>query len=618
MSSEIPEGVRPNWPSAQDQETSNQNVAPQGPGVAAQPRIDLVRPPQGIGRRVGPSPSLPEVGGPPDWLSQQQREAQATSEPEGIFGFQQDEESEKNHKIIKRLAGVSLAVSLVGGVGAVGYDFATTGGERFDKVLTKVFRTQTGATPSVDKTPALVTTTSPAPTKEPTPSTTISTKTATPKPTKQVVVPIVPAASSCVEKLSDATLVAQKIMAPVQGNNLKAMTNVFNDQRVGGAILMTSPANPNDGSILAFKKSQTIGIEVAVDQEGGNPADKTKAAVSRIKAPVSALEPKGYMPTAADMAKLTPAQISALVDENYSYLKKIGINTSFGTVVDVAPLKGSTNIGASRVASSDPIRVATYAAAYIAGAKLSGVNPVTKHWGMGSASANTDKSPAVTPSYDQLVARDFTVYTALQAAGVEVDGMIGSEIIPGLTIDAGKDKKLGTSDDIKTPASLSGKAVSEFKADLTKGAITYTDDLGTPAIAAKQSVAEASVAAWKAGVDIALFVQTSKLPKSTVNMTVPQQINATIKTGEAALKNDAPLRQQFVASVTRLMLEKHVDGCKVLQSENPSAYKTVTAPKPVVPKTPKPASTTALPKAAATATQKVVISQTTKVVSTSK
>ncbi len=296
--------------------------------------------------------------------------------------------------------------------------------------------------------------------------------------------------------------------------------------------------------------------------------------VSRIQTPKSKLQPNGYMPTAAEMAKLKPEQITAIVAENYAYLKKQGIDTSFGLVIDVANLKGTSTIGTSRVASADPKIVTEYAKARLAGAKKAGVNDVAKHWGMGSASANTDNAPAVTPPLSVLQKRDFVPYIALKSAGIEVDGMIGSEVIPGLT--DGVDKKVGTVDDI--PVSLSRTAATDHfkKIYLSKGAVTYTDDLGAPGISNKWSVSEASVETWKAGIDEALFVITSAKSPSK-KMTVAEQIDAVIAEGKAALKSGELNRNEVEASVARLMLNKSVDACGVLKTVDSGGYKELVA-----------------------------------------
>jgi hypothetical protein len=168
----------------------------------------------------------------------------------------------------------------------------------------------------------------PTPTPTPTPSPTKKSSTPTPTPTpspketnKAPVTPVVPAAADCISELPPKVLIAQKIVAPVNGDNLKEMTPIFNEAHVGGAILMTSLKDINDGSILAFKKAQSIAIEVSVDQEAGDVTNKTqKWPVARIQVPKSKLQPNGYMPTATEMAKMTPDKITAIVSENYKQL----------------------------------------------------------------------------------------------------------------------------------------------------------------------------------------------------------------------------------------------------------------------------------------------------------
>jgi beta-glucosidase-like glycosyl hydrolase len=250
----------------------------------------------------------------------------------------------------------------------------------------------------------------------------------------------------------------------------------------------------------------------------------------------------------------------------------MGIDKSYGVVVDLAPVKGASVLGADRVVSSDPTVVANYAKAYIAGANKAGVKAVAKHWLMGSATKNTDNAPALVPNYEILKTRDVKVYDILRNAGVKFDAMIGSEYIPGLTITAGPDKKLGTTDDVKIPASMSPEAVAEFKADLAdKNAVTVTDDLGAPAISGKYKVDAASIATWKAGIDQALFVNT------TAKISVKAQLDQTINAGVAALKKGELNRKETEASVMRILGRKGLSGCGVLKTVDSGAYKELEA-----------------------------------------
>lgn len=458
---------------------------------------------------------------------------------------------------------VAAAIALLGVVGTVGAGYAWSEG------ILSIGKPATPVHDSLTPSPQPTVTSEASPTA---PATVSPSETPTPTATNSK-------SLQCVNALPLKVLFGQKLVASIYGDTLTASAKVFRDNYVGTAILMTAPQNPNDGSIKKFKDAQQIPIRVGVDQEDGT--------VQRFKHEPAAL------PSALDLAKLPKiTDVEQEVFKSYDYLHSIGITAVFAPVADVAPLKGTTTEGASRVFSSDPNIVAAYDKAYLDAAKRAHVHATLKHFpGIGSADGNTDRQKAHDPSLSELKKRDLVPFTLLK--DTDADVMVGSPRVPGLTGNV--------------PASLSPKTYELLRQIGYTNAVVYTDDLATPAI--NLPVEEAIVKAWEAGADVPMFVNPAK------GQTVESTIKAAVSLGEAAVKSGKLKRAQVNASALNVFENKGIDPCsvKVMLTKAPAEQTTPTSiPSPT--KTPAPTATTKPTSATAAPTKKV----TTKPTASSK
>jgi len=330
------------------------------------------------------------------------------------------------------------------------------------------------------------------------------------------------AALACIAKLPVQFKAGQLVWPSVQGEELVKQTPIFASWGVGGAVVMTYPASANGEQLLAFKNAGQVPLLLATDEEGGN--------VQRFKR-VGALPIPAAVP-----GTMTPDQIEQAVAAHAKVIKALGIDVVYGPIADVSPLTGAGPIG-NRAFSSDPNLVAAYDAAYVKGWESAGILPVIKHFpGHGSASADSHKATATTPSLDQLEARDLLPYSALVDSGAGV--MVGHLTVPGLTDSDG------------VPASLSHAAISGLLRGTYgyKDSLVFTDALGMQAVAIKFKVPVAAEMAIEAGADVAIFTSTADAP------IVIAQIVAAERTGRltAARLDDA---------VSHVLRTKHIDPC---------------------------------------------------------
>jgi beta-N-acetylhexosaminidase len=531
-----------------------------------------------------------------------------------------EELASKTRRTGRRVGGVVLALTLVvvGGIGAAGYDGLTNEGRGINKVLARIFHTQTGSaaaaekkpTPSVTETPTATTTTPPArKTTKPTPK-----PSATASKPKAVVPPVAakPSGEQCVAALPLGFKLGQKIGIPAYGDKLIGLDETVRKDYVGTVVLMTQPASMVDKNYLALtdNKNFPVPLNVATDEEGGT--------VQRVVEPG---QPK--LPSAAAVAKMSPTQLEAFkksLTANYTYLKKNGINTIFAPVMDVAPVTGVSKIDypsktPQRTFSNNPNVVAKYDKMYVDIAKKVGLHVVEKHFpGGGSMSELTDLKAATIPSLEQLMARDLVPYALTKADGANV--MVGSMVPQPSKADVN-----GWTDG--KPADLSPVVYQLARSAFGfSKAVIYTDDLGTKAI--NKPLSQAFVEAWAAGADVPIFVKdaNAKTPQ-----TLEQQIAAIVTAGQAGLKNGTLKIEDINASVQRILADKGIaDSCVVLKKVDNQSYlalektvaKTAATKAASHPTSPAPTTSALTQKSATTSKQQVIVKQTASVVATSK
>lgn len=327
--------------------------------------------------------------------------------------------------------------------------------------------------------------------------------------------------AQCIAALPLETRLAQKIMAAGYAATLTQQAPAFADRALGGVILMDEAGAP---AVTAFKNAQKIAPFVATDQEGGT---------------VQRYVSDGRMLGAAQMTQLSPDAAYQAYLQDFRFLASQGITTNFAPVVDVSypgfdPLPG-------RMYSANPEVVTTYATQAVKASEDAGITPVIKHFpGLGSASGNTDFAPASTADLATLKTKDFLPYQ--QMRGLVPDVMVNNASVPGLTNGQ--------------PASLSRAAITDtLRGQLGyKDAVVYTDSLTAAAIPGLLS--DASIKAWQAGADVALFVQPAG-----DNSILAAYADPIIEAGKKAVAAGTLNEDEVNASVARILDRKGVNAC---------------------------------------------------------
>lgn len=293
---------------------------------------------------------------------------------------------------------------------------------------------------------------------------------------------------------------------------------------IGGMLLSGSTAPPGLARAVGdlHAAGGTVPPLVAVDEEGGR--------VQRIG---------GVAPPLASArqqaASLTVAQVEDQAAVVARRLHDAGVDMDFAPDADIDGGSPLRPIG-DRSFSGDPDIAAHYAVAFARGLRRGGLIPVAKHFpGHGRADGDTEVTPATTPGIDALRVGDLRPFEALIADGVPAI-MLGHLTVPGLT-EPGR------------PASLSSAANALLRRDLHFDGLVVTDSLSMGAISRSGfSVAQATVAALRAGSDLVVFTSNEDAPGAIA------AIGASVNSGSlsAARLQDA---------VTRVLALKHIDLC---------------------------------------------------------
>jgi hypothetical protein len=79
-------------------------------------------------------------------------------------------------------------------------------------------------------------------------------------------------ALECTARMPVEVLAGQVLAIGLPANQMAAQAAMFKQFHIGGAVLMSSPANPNDGSIGQFKSAGGAAgwpLMISTDEEGG-------------------------------------------------------------------------------------------------------------------------------------------------------------------------------------------------------------------------------------------------------------------------------------------------------------------------------------------------------------
>jgi len=288
--------------------------------------------------------------------------------------------------------------------------------------------------------------------------------------------------------------IGQMLMVGFRGTEISAdsyIAGVIKDLKVGGIILFDYDVstkgfprniiNPDQVKklILDLQSYARTLLLVAVDAEGGN--------VNRLKPDYGFLN----ILSAKEMGKsmeITIEESEKLAAE----LKELGFNMNLAPVVDVDINPDNPIIGKlGRSFSSDPDKVAIYAAAFIESHNKQNIITVEKHFpGHGSSMGDSHLGMVdVTDTYQE---RELAPYIELQKEGL-LDVVMTAHII-------------NRNIDENYPATLSSNFLQKIlRQQIGFEGVIISDDLNMNAIADNYGFEEAIIKAINAGCDILLI-----------------------------------------------------------------------------------------------------------------
>ena len=357
-----------------------------------------------------------------------------------------------------------------------------------------------GATPrpSTTQMPTTPETSKPAPT---TPATTTATTPATGRTTTSTPATPTSCAPAIVARMSADERAGQLLMVGLgSGTSRTSLDALVARRHLGGVILLGGwtagldavRATTRHLAGLASKADTAgLGLLLAADQEGGA---------------VQQLRGDGFsrMPSARVQDQGSPAGLTADATRWASQLRAAGINVNLAPVADTVP----TSIGRAngpigqydRQYSSNPERVSTMVAAFVAGMRAGGVAATVKHFpGIGRITGNTDVTARGITDGTTTVNDPYLepFRTGIQD-GVELV-MVGSAIYS--RIDPG------------TNAVFSKPIVTGLLRDrLSYDGVVITDDVGAARSVAAVPVGERATRFMQAGGDITLTARPSTVP----------------------------------------------------------------------------------------------------------
>ena len=359
-----------------------------------------------------------------------------------------------------------------------------------------------------------------------------STSTTAVTPVEPVAPPMEPMPSielvRCTQESAIAALpmrrrLAQLLMVGVDARGPREALAVVRSEQVGGIFLPGSATGLlSNGALEQVQAAAELPVAVAVDDEGGR--------VQRI----DTLD--GELPSARSMSvNLSIERVYELAVKRGGQLRARGVTVDFAPSVDVSSQPDGAVIG-DRSFSSDPNTVARYAGAFAKGLRDAGVLPVFKHFpGHGRATGDSHRGSVRTPPLAKLQEVDLLPYRQLldgQLAAV----MVGHLDVPGLT-------------EPDTPASISPAALALLRDQFGFDGLVFTDDLAAmAAITDRVDLPEAVRQALAAGVDMALWITTDRLPEVLDHL-------------EQAVADGSLPESRVNSAVTHVLAAKTLDLC---------------------------------------------------------
>jgi beta-N-acetylhexosaminidase len=262
---------------------------------------------------------------------------------------------------------------------------------------------------------------------------------------------------------------------------------------------------------------------VALDQELGG--------IQRAHALVPAL------PSAAEAASLPDDALLAACGRTARGLRELGVGLVLGPVVDL--VDGPQPWLDGRHHGADAAHTARLAARFVRAFEAAGVATCPKHF-PGHRGLTTDPAVdeiAVVPASRAALVADLAPFRAALWAGASA-AMVGPATVPALDPDL--------------PALLSPAVVGLLRGELGFGGLVVSDDLDAASVLRGRTLAEAAVAALRAGNDLLLVSAENDLP-ALVEALVAGVVRGDLPAGRlaAAARRVAALADRVGASPGR-------------------------------------------------------------------
>ena len=329
----------------------------------------------------------------------------------------------------------------------------------------------------------------------------------------------------CVQRLPVTWKAGQVLMPAVFGDQLDSVREPIVSLQIGGAMLLSWPADATAEELRVLKEAQPVPVLIAVDEEGGT---------------VQRRRSLGRLPSARQMAAtMSPEAVGELIRQHAEAVRSLGIDVVFAPVLDVAMPGGGGPIG-SRTFGDQPEVVVSYGGAVAEAWRDAGIIAVFKHFpGHGRASADSHTGASSTPPLAELLAVDLVPFVELLGDGEPGAVMVGHLDVPGLT-DGGP------------PSSMSAAVIEGLLRDRLGFADTlvFTDDLAMTAVAATYPAPQAAVLSLAAGADMVVYTDFARSA---------EMVDAIV----AALADSSLTASRLDRAVEHILAAKGVDPCEI-------------------------------------------------------
>lgn len=310
------------------------------------------------------------------------------------------------------------------------------------------------------------------------------------------------------DKISTMTLeekVGQMMFYGVNGTNVDdKVVNLFEDQHAGGIILYGhrnfwgSSLDNNVKYVNSIKKANRqnsdIPLFIGFDEEGGS--------MSQLSQELMRTPSKGELGNTNDSSLATGIGAGTA-----KKLKLLGINTDFGTVLDINTNKNNPIIGVRSYGSTQE-KVTEFGINELKAIQNEGVIPTVKHFpGHGDTEVDSHLGlPSLNHDLNRLKSTELVPFQTAINNGVDMV-MTVHIMLPQI--------------DKEYPATMSKKILTDLLRDEMgyKGVI-ITDDLEMQAISKNWDLGEAAIKSVEAGADILLVCHTIENQQKVYNAVV--------------------------------------------------------------------------------------------------